>query len=72
MSSPVLIDCSGISLTTRKSFVCAKEMIQEGRKLFFAYLTMCCVVVLSSINSWWKYFRKDYFETVSIGTISVC
>lgn len=48
MSSLVLIDCSGIPLSTREGFVCAKETIQEGRKLFFACLTLRCVAVLSS------------------------
>lgn len=51
-SSLVLIDCSGTPLSTKEGFVCTKEMIQEGRKLFFDYLTICCVEILSCVNSW--------------------
>lgn len=49
--SSVLIDCSGTPLSTREGFVRMKEMIQEGIKLFFAYLTICSAEIISCINS---------------------
>lgn len=60
-SSLVLIDCSGIPLSTREGFVCAKETIQEGRKFFFAYLTICCVAVHSCQQLVKNTFYKEIF-----------
>lgn len=61
-SSLVLIDCSGIPLSTREGFVCAKETIQEGRKFFFAYLTICCVAVHSCQQLVKNTFYKEIFK----------